>query len=86
MVLCCISCCSSHQKTNFNESNIQLFRFPVGKNLEKTEIRKGKEGVYCHKKNEISNKQRAAWFKECNRCLKSESLVLDTSENLLICI
>ena len=51
MVSCCILYCSSNQKTNFNERNIQLFRFPVGKNLEKTEIRKGKEDGFYHKKN-----------------------------------
>ena len=86
MVTCCIPCCLSDQKTNFNKRNIQLFRFPVEKNLEKTKIRKGKEGIYHYKKNEISNKQRIAWFKACNRCLNSESLAPDTSENLRICI
>ena len=65
MVSCSIPYSSSDKKTNFNERNIQLFRFPVGKNLEKTEIRKGKEGAYHHKKNEISNKELAIWFKVC---------------------
>ena len=86
MVSCCVPCCSSHHQTKFNESTIQMFRFPVAKNLEKSKIRQGKEGTYRHKKNEISNKQRVAWLKACNRCLKSESLIPDTSENLRACI
>jgi len=30
-----------------------MLRFPVAKNLEKSKIRQGKEGIYCHKKSKI---------------------------------
>ena len=79
-------CCSCFHKTNFNGNHMQFFRIPVERNLEKTKIRRGKDGMRRRKKNETFNKQRTAWFKASERSSKSESAAPDVSENLRVCI
>ena len=80
MVKCCVPCCSSNHSTTFNGRNIQFFRIPVEKDLDKADTQRGSKAMFRRKKNKISQKQRIAWLKICHHDKQSDS------NNLRMCL